>query len=259
MEGKSPRVPKGSTTDHHSISSPPPPPVYHKAMIAYHQYTLERTKNKDLDFLAYWFAESQRQGDNTPNPSPAEDSTADILSSIEIFRNKVVEQCRGKYISLLAVRGIVFDLQRDAAFPESKEYWTSVLESLQHQPSSSVPISDLSEAVISFLRAIEQTSSGESSVQPGDSSSSLSEELEALKTYVNTSIRDIRMEMRRESQKLKSAVTTAATSRNASTKASPVAALSLPIESRQQETITGSRSSRRSWCASCADDVCLMQ
>ena len=259
---QSPSVPRA--VNHHSISSPPPPPVYHRAMITYHQYLLDRQAKPDLDFLTYWFGETNGS-DVAISP---DDGTSDIINGIVLFRNKVVEQCRGKYISLLAVRGIVFDLQRDSRFPESKEYWGSVLESLQHQPSSSVPIADMSEAVISFLKSI--GSPDESSHASEAPNSAVVEELESLRNFVNSSMREMRSEIRRESAKLKSemvakisetsAASTAAPSRESSSKPSPVPVPALPIETRRaQEPIQGNRSLRRSWCASCADDVCLMQ
>jgi hypothetical protein len=245
---KSPHAPVAR----HSISSPPPPAIYHSAMIVYHQFTLDRRNKPDLDFLSYWFAESRNS--RSSDWGEAEDSTSDILKGIEEFRNKVVEQCRGRSVSLLTVRAIVYDLERNSKFNESKEYWKSVIESLQNQPSSSVPLSDLSEAVVSFLKSID-SSSGGSSV----SGSSNTEEIEALRSYVNKSLSELRSEIRRESAKLQSDISGLSTAVTSS-KSSPISAPSLPIESRrQQESINGNRSMRREWCASCADDICNQQ
>lgn len=236
----------------HSISSPPPPARYHKAMIALHQFTLEKHKKPELDFLSFWFAESRNQVYSISEP---EDHISEILSGLETFRDNVVEQSRGRSVSLLAVRGVVFDLERSASFTETREYWQSVLESLQNQPSSLVTLSDLSEAVVSFLKSVE---SGDTS-----SSSAQSLELDALRTYINQSLTELRTEIKRESLKMKAeikSVTSGITTAVGSVKSSPTPLPALPIESRRtQEEISGSRGSRREWCGSCAEDPCVMQ
>ena len=227
----------------HSISSPPPPANYHRAMIALHEFTLAKPGKPDLDFLSFWFADAK----NYPlPPSHPEDHISEILGGIETFRDKTVEASRGRSVSLFAVRTIVYDLERNAKFSDTKEYWKSVLESLQHQPSSLVSLSDLSDAVMSFLRSVDST----------DSQSAASAELDSLRTYVTQSLSELRSEIKRESLKLRSEISTAV----GSTKSTPVPVPALPIESRrQQEPVTGSRSVRRDWCGSCADDSCIQQ
>ena len=225
-------------------------------MIAYHQYTLARRTKKDLDFLTYWFAEARHEVDSSGGLVYPEDGVGDILRGIEIFRNRVVGEGRGKSLSLLAVRAIVFELEADAKYNESRDYWKSVLDSLQNQPSSSVPLSDLSDAVVSFLKSIDSMS-----VAGSVSGASNSEDIEALRSFVNRSISELRSEVRRESAKLKSDISGLSTAVN-SAKSSPTAAPTLPIESRRgQECITGNQRSmrQRNWCASCADDVCIQQ
>jgi hypothetical protein len=237
----------------HSISSPPPPEAYHRAMIVYHAFTLEQQRKPDLDFLTYWFSETRSKGESSGDDKSS--YTSEIVGGIEIFRDKVVQESRGRTVSLLVVRGVVFDLERSAVFPETKEYWKSVLESLHHQPSNSVPLSDLSDAVVSFIKSIgENDGSSE-----GKNSSS---EMEDFKRYVNNTLSELRSEIKRESLRVKKEILSSS-SANTTAASSPLTVPSLPIESRRvpQESINGQRGrdNRRSWCASCAEDPCVQQ
>jgi hypothetical protein len=239
--------------ERHDISSPPPPALLHRAMIVYHDFLLQRRRNPRLDFLAFWYKEARAQQtvEREEEDVRVASAEAEILAGIERLRDKAVEGSRNGRISLVAVRLIVAQIRAGCEFPDAKEYWDAVHGSLSQQAGTEMEISELSEAVVGFLKSLAEPSSA-SSMQPD-----VQEELDSLRRFVNTSIEAVRSEMKRESIKLRkeldSATTTAATS--------PVVAPSLPLPSRRaQELITGTRDPRSEWCASCAEwDTCLQQ
>lgn len=218
-------------------------------MIAYHEYLLQRRRNPTLDFLTFWYQEARLEDSASEALGAAETADGDILLGIQTLRDRAVEASRNKKVSLAAVRLIVAQIRAGATFDESRQYWDSVYDTLQ-QTGTDLDLSELSEAVLSFLRNLE-------SPDPSEPPTSYQDDMEELRRFVSTSIDAVRTEIKRESVKLKREIESA-TSTAAS---SPLTAPSLPVPSRRgQEQIVGSRDMRDQWCGSCADwDGCVQQ
>ena len=217
--------------------------------MVYHMFTLEKRRKTDIDFLSFWYAESRSDAEGEEEVS---DSTADILKGIEELRNRVVEEASGSplQVSLNTVRTILESIRFHSSFPESIDYWNSVIGSTAQVRSRGITVRELSEAVVSFLQGISAPSSNASSSEGAETAVSLmAEEIESIRRFVDTSLSDMRKEIRTEKMKqVESVASTQASSLNAS----PIPVPSLPISNRRQTA-----ADRRSWC--CDVSECPMQ
>ena len=155
----------------------------------------------------------------------------DILRGIEILRDKVVFESRSRYVRKGQARSVSVSFVKDviensiltiSQFPESHQYWTSVLVSVHEIDSPHVSLEELSEAVLAFLKGI------------SISAAPPSEEMAKIKEYVDQSIREVKEMV--EETRIASASTSARTS-----------PASRPVVPRQ------------TWCACAEPQECLMQ
>ena len=271
--GPSPAVPRGpSEATAFDISSPAPPSRFHQAMVAYHLFILERRGNREIDFLTFWYKEA-RSGNAAAHTDASvseevSDSTLEILKGIEDLRDRVVEESlhktgkQSKAIQMSSLKSILEEIRFHSIFPESIEYWTSVIDSATDVNTDSISLAELSDAVITFIKGGSNRSTS-SAISNSSSIDQLYEELADLRRHVNSSLKDMQSELRTEAKKIKEEVTRSGVStRESSAQNSPQMTPSLPIKNRRSTAVavdSSPETNNRQFCCSTNVSECLMQ
>ena len=215
---KSPSAPAS-----HRISSPPPPELFHRVMIVYHTFNLERQKQPvPIDFLTFWYGE-ERMEHSPPSLLAAGSGLEEILMGFALLRDKAVEESINGTLSTGATIHIIESIKRQCLFPESTEFWSDSLHHFQMDQRRVIPLLEIADIVIFFLSS------------------------QRLESGIILSERELHEEI-----SFSTSETTTASSTS----------LVLPIENkrRKQTVVVNEVRATRRWCAQCADvPHCLAQ
>lgn len=222
----------------HDISSPPLPALYHEAMLAYHAYTVRGKPGEN--FLKFWYhmeTTTHNQSTHPPiSPSEVSDYTIDILRGILILRDEVVAISSPK-IGTKFFRKVLTRIRNTSVFPESVEYWNTVMSGRLDFEGEGVSVNEVSEATFQFLKSL---ASADTVSKTTSDPSATDEELQRLRLYVQQSLEKLRQEVAKETEGIKVKLDEVATAQSTPRPTVP----ELPIPSRRRVRQTSGTSPR---------------
>jgi len=212
----------------HDISSPPLPALYHEAMVAYHAYTVRGKPGEN--FLSFWHnMDSSNETLHRPSsPSEVSDYSIDILKGILVLRDEIVT-INSSFIPGKKFRKILTRIRNDSVFPETVDYWDTVMSGLDFDGESGIAIAEISEATFQFLKNLASADSVSRTTSRSDLAAT--EDLERLRSFVQQSLEKLREEVAKETGELKGRIDEVATSHTTPRPSVP----ELPIPSRRRE------------------------
>jgi hypothetical protein len=225
----------------HDISSPPLPALYHEAMLAYHAFTVRGKPGEN--FLTFWYnMDTSSSQSSTRPPSEPSDYSIDVLQGILILRDEVASKTSTK-IRLKTFKYLLTRIRNNSVFPETVEYWDTVMSSLDVEDGISV--AEISEAVLQFLRNLASADT----ISRTTSDAAGMDDLERLRAFVQQSLDHLKQEQ----DQLKEKIEEVATTTHSTPRPTPP---ELPIPSRRTTRVAAEPS--RACCGSIAED-CLIQ
>jgi len=152
------------------------------------------------NFLKFWKSLDQQESPDNDDEIVISDSCIDILKGIIDLRDQVAYGGKDS-LPLNQVVLVLQEIRDSSVFPESAEYWDSVIAGLSGDDNHDdmvISLDDISEAVLVFLKNLSSPQT-----DPSSSSSSHADELENFKQYINTTLEKLREEVGIETGKLR--------------------------------------------------------
>ena len=242
----------------HDISSPPLPALYHEAMVAYHAYTVRGKPGEN--FLSFWYhmdsLSSKTPRSDEKSTEEVTDYSIDILKGILVLRNEVA-QISSPQIGGKKFKKILTKIRNNSVFPETVEYWETVMSGLDFDHEDGISISEISEAIFQFLKNLASADSVSRTTSKSDLAAT--EDLERLRTFVQLSLDKLREEVAKETKEMKEKLDEVATAHTTPRPTVP----ELPIPSRRRQLASSSSAPSSSNRACCGHDGfvenCLIQ
>lgn len=175
------------------------PALYHEAMEAYHAFTVRGKPGEN--FLTFWYhLDSSSKSPRSVPLSEVTDYSVDILHGIVVLRNEIVsfssQRIAGKKFKKILTR-----IRNDSVFPETVEYWDTVMNGLDFDDNDGISVFEISEATFQFLKNLASADTVSRTTSRSDLAAT--EDLERLRSFVNQSLEKLRQEVAKETNELK--------------------------------------------------------